>query len=109
MEAYTAQHFEIQILNLWMNWEKLYPNLTVTVEKKTGNLHEKRRSRFKLNVNDWDIPFPKILRIYQWIWKLGKMKFAYTTEYLAKSAEALFLANVYKSIALENELKRLKC
>ena len=37
------------------------------------------------------------------------MKFAHTTEYLAKSAEALFLANVYKSIALVNELKRLKC
>ena len=24
-------------------------------------------SHFKLNIIDWDIPFPKLLRIYQWI------------------------------------------
>ena len=34
-----------------------------------GNLHKKTCSHFKLNINDWDIPFPKSLKIYQWIGK----------------------------------------
>ena len=38
LEIYTApdQHFEIQMLNLWMSWENLRPNLTFTVENKMG-------------------------------------------------------------------------
>ena len=36
------QHFKIQILNLWMNWEKLCPNLSFTVENKLGNSHIKK-------------------------------------------------------------------
>ena len=65
LEIYTApdQHFKIQMLNLWMSWE------TFTVENKMGNSHKRGWSHFKLNINDWDIPFPKSLRIYQWIGK----------------------------------------
>ena len=35
LEVYTAQdqHFKIQILNIWMSWEKLCPNLSFTVDK----------------------------------------------------------------------------
>ena len=33
------------------------------------HIKEDGRPHFKLNINDWDIPSPKILRIYQWIWK----------------------------------------
>ena len=66
---YTDQHFKIQMLNLWMSWENLCPNLSFTVENKMGNSHKRGWSHFKLNINDWDIPFPKILRIYQWIGK----------------------------------------
>ena len=71
LEIYTVpdQHFKIQMLNLWMSWEDLCPNLSFTVENKMGNLHKRGWPHFKLNINDWDIPFPKILRIYQWIWK----------------------------------------
>ena len=78
LEIYTApdQHFKIQMLNLWMSWESLCPNLSFTVENKIRNLHKSGWSNFKLNMNDWDIPLPKILRIYQWIGKnifhLGK-------------------------------------
>ena len=57
------------MLNLWMSWEILFPNLSFTVENKMGNSHKRGWSHFKLNINDWDIPFPKILRIYQWIGK----------------------------------------
>ena len=57
------------MLNLWMSWENLCPNLTFTVENKMGNSHKRGWSHFRLNINDWDIPFPKILRIYQWIGK----------------------------------------
>ena len=69
MEIYTApdQLFKIQMLNLWMSWESLCPKSTFTVENKMGNSHKKGWSHFKLDINDWDIPFPKILRIYQWI------------------------------------------
>ena len=120
LEVYTAQeqHFNIQILNLWMNSERICPNLSFTVENKMGNLHKKGWSHFKLNINDWDIPFPKSLTIYQWIGKnifhWGKWKeliwnSAHTTEYLVKTPwKYIFLAYVYKSIALVNELKRLK-
>ena len=71
LEIYTApdQHFKIQMLNLWMSWENLCPNLTFTVENKMGNSHKRGWSHFKLNLNDWDIPFPNILRICQWIGK----------------------------------------
>ena len=43
VEVYTAldQCFKIQMLNLWMNWEKLYPNVSFTVENKIG-IHIKR-------------------------------------------------------------------
>ena len=38
LEVYTFhdQHFKIQILNLWMNWENLCPNLSFSVEKQMG-------------------------------------------------------------------------
>ena len=42
------QHFKIQILNLWMNLEKLCPNLSFTVKNKIGNSHKKWR-----RVRDW--------------------------------------------------------
>ena len=35
------QDFKIQMLNLWMSWEKLCPNLTFTVENKIGNSHKR--------------------------------------------------------------------
>ena len=65
LEIYTApdQHFKIQMLNLWMSWE------TFTVENKMGNSHKRGWSHFKLNINDWDISFLEILKIYQWIRK----------------------------------------
>ena len=47
--------------------KSLCSNLTFTVENKMGNSHKRGWSHFKLNINDWDITFPKILRIYQWI------------------------------------------
>ena len=67
LETYTApgQHFKMQMLNLWMSWENLRPNLNFTVENKMGNSHKRGSSHFKLNINGWDIPFPKILIIYQ--------------------------------------------
>ena len=71
LEIYTGpgQHFKIQMLNLWMSWENLCPNLSFTVENKMRNSHKRGWPHFKLNINDWDIPFPKNLRIYQWIGK----------------------------------------
>ena len=70
LEIYTApdQHFKIQMLNLWMSWEILFPNLSFTVENKTGNSHKRGWSHFKLNINDWDIPFPKILLMIYFIY-----------------------------------------
>ena len=52
--SYTAQdqHFKIQILNLWMNWETLFPNLSFTVENNMGNSHKKGRLYFKSSIND---------------------------------------------------------
>ena len=82
------------------------------------NLHKKGSSHFKLNINDWDIPFPKSLRIYQWIrknifhwgkWNEPIGNSAHTTECLVKRPwRYIFLADVYKSTALVNGLKRLK-
>ena len=71
LEIYTApeQHVKIPMLNLWMSWENLCPNLSYTVENKMDNSHERRWSHLKLTINDWDFPFPKILRICQWIRK----------------------------------------
>ena len=34
------QHYKVPILNLLVNWEKLCPNLSFTVENKMGNLHK---------------------------------------------------------------------
>ena len=55
LEIYTApdQHFKIQMLNLWMSWENLCPNLTFTVENKMGNSHKRGWSHFKLNIYKW--------------------------------------------------------
>ena len=71
LKIYTApdQHLKIQMLNLWMSWENLCPNLSFTVENKIWNSHKRGWSHFKLNINDWDIPIPKILRICQWFGK----------------------------------------
>ena len=65
LEISTApdQHLKIQMLNLWMSWENLCPNLSFAVEKKMGNSHKRGGSHFKLNIFDWDIPFPKSIRI----------------------------------------------
>ena len=119
LEVYIAQdqHFKIQILDLMIYWEKLCPNLSLTVDNKIGNSQKKGWSHFKLNINDWDILFPKILRIYQWIGKnifhWGKCdkpiwEFCPYHRIFGQKAKYLFLAYVY--VALENELKRLvKC
>ena len=53
------------MLNLRMIWENLCPNLAFTVENKIGDSNQRGWSHFKLNINDWDIPFPRILKIYQ--------------------------------------------
>ena len=70
-ELYTApdQHFKIPMLNLWMSWENLCPNLSFTVGNKTENSHKRRWSHFKIKINYWDIPYTKILKICQWIGK----------------------------------------
>ena len=56
VKIYIAQdqHFKIQILNLWMNWENLCPNLSFIVENKMDKSHKKVWSHFKLNMNDLD-------------------------------------------------------
>ena len=46
------QQFKIQILNPWINWKMLFPNLKPTVENKMGNSHEKGWSHVKLSIND---------------------------------------------------------
>ena len=71
------QHFKIQMLNLWMSWENLCPNLTFFLENKKGNSHKREWPHFKLNLNDWDITFPKSLRIYQWIGENGMNPFSW--------------------------------
>ena len=74
LEIYTApdQHFKIPMLNLWMSWGNLWTNLGITVENKMENSYKRGWSHFKLKISGWDIPFPKILRVFQWI---GKKKF----------------------------------
>ena len=71
LEIYTApdQHFKIKMMHLRMSWKNVCPNLSFTVENEMGNSHKRGWSHFKHNINDWDIPFPKFLRIYQWIGK----------------------------------------
>ena len=46
------QHFKIQILNLWMNWERICHNLSFTDENRMDNLHKKGWPHFKLNINN---------------------------------------------------------
>ena len=62
LEIYTApdQHFKIEMLNLWMSWENLCPNLSFTVENKMENSRKRGWSHLKPKINDWDITFPKI-------------------------------------------------
>ena len=52
-----------------MNWERTCPSLSFTVENKMDNLDKKGWLHFKLNINDWDIPILKNLKIYQLIGK----------------------------------------
>ena len=40
------------MLNLWMSWENLCPNLAFTVANKMGNSYKRGWSHFKLNIND---------------------------------------------------------
>ena len=90
--AKPKKHFKIQVLNLWLKWKNLCPNLSVTIENKMGNSLKKGLSHFKININDWDIPFPSIFRIFQWIgenfqwgkWNESIGSDAYATKYLAK-------------------------
>ena len=35
-----------------MNWERICPNLSFTVENKMNNLHKKEWSHLKLKIND---------------------------------------------------------
>ena len=51
--------------------ENLCPNLSFTVENKMEGSHKRGWSHFKLNINDWNIPFPKIWEIYRWIGKIN--------------------------------------
>ena len=46
--VYTAQEqlFKIQILNLCMNWENLYLNLSFTAENRMQNSHKIRMATF---------------------------------------------------------------
>ena len=94
---------------------KLCPNLSLNVENKMENSHKKGWSHFKLNINDSDILFPKILRIYQWIgkiifrwWKWNEPigNSTHTAEYLTKRPwRYLLLAYVY--IVFVHEIKRV--
>ena len=43
--------------------------MSFTVENKMSNSHKRGWSHFQLNINDWGISFPKMLRICQWIGK----------------------------------------
>ena len=73
----------------------------------------------KLNINNWDIPFPKSFKKLSMNWEkhfslLGKWNkpignSAHTTKCLVKRPwDYIYLAYVNKSMALVNELKRLK-
>ena len=61
--------FKIQSFEYIGKLGKFMANLSFTVENKMRNSRKKGWSHFKLNINDWDITFPKTLRIYQWFWK----------------------------------------
>ena len=65
IDAAPDQHFKIEMLNLWMSLENLRPNFYFTVENKMRNSHKRGWSHLKRNINVGEIPFPKILRIYQ--------------------------------------------
>ena len=43
LEVCTApdQYFKIQMLNLWMSYENVCPNVTFTVENEMGNSHKR--------------------------------------------------------------------
>ena len=49
----NIQKSQLWIYGLGINWESLGPNLSFTVE---NNKH-----------NEWDIPLPQIVKIYQWL------------------------------------------
>ena len=40
------------MLNLWMTWENVCPNLRLTVKNKMRNSHKREWSQFKLNINN---------------------------------------------------------
>ena len=48
----------------------LEAKFSFTVGNKMGNSHRKGWSHFKINIDDWDISFPKVLRIMN---ELGKI------------------------------------
>ena len=48
------------MLNLWMYWEKLYPNVSLTVKNKIGSLHKMRLFTFQILHDEWDISVPQI-------------------------------------------------
>ena len=50
LEIYTVpdQRFKIQMLNLWMSWENLCPNLSFTFENNMGNSHKRGWSHSNL-------------------------------------------------------------
>ena len=62
----TLQNPNVESLD---EWENLYPNLSFSGENKMGNSYKRGWSHFKLNINDWGIPFLKMLKICQWIGK----------------------------------------
>ena len=45
------QQFKIKMLNLWMSWKNVCPNLSFTVENNMGHSHKRGWSHFKLNTN----------------------------------------------------------
>lgn len=46
------------ILNLWINWQNLFPNLSLTVQNNIGSYHE------KIQFNGLDILFTQISRMF---------------------------------------------
>ena len=50
-------------MNLWINWEELGPNLSLTIENKASNLHKNKGCYYFKHI-EWGTPLP---RIYQWI------------------------------------------
>ena len=69
---YTQPKTNISKSKLWIyGWTgKIYVLILASLLKIRWEIHlRKGWSHFKLNINDWDIPFPKVLRLYQWIRK----------------------------------------